>query len=130
MTEDLRDVLEVLRFELNHLEQGGFNWDRAMLGKESPFKGTFACANFGDALQAHACHECLLYQFVPDDKKNEEFPCHYIQLNDSGETVAQLIEKKDPARLVKALERWLRETIERLETTLVRGARSSEPDIL
>jgi hypothetical protein len=61
---------------------------------------------------------------VPDDKKNEEFPCHYIHLNDSGETVAELIEKKDPARLVKALESWLRETIERLETTLDRGVQT------
>jgi hypothetical protein len=122
MKQDLRDILQVLRFELNYLEQGGFDRDRALLGTESPFQGTFACINFGDPLRTHACRECLLYQFVPDERKTEEFPCHYIRLSDSGETVAQLIEKNDPRRLVEALEHWLRATIARLEATLERGA--------
>lgn len=118
MTKNLRDVLQVLRFELNHLEQGGYNRDCTLLGTGSPFKGTFACINFGDSLQAHACHECPLYQFVPEDKKSEELPCHHIHLNETGETVAQLLEKKDPDRMVELLEHWLRDTIVRLETTL------------
>jgi hypothetical protein len=117
MTQDLREVLQVLRFELNYLEQGGFDRDRALLGTESPFRGSFACINFDDPLRAHACHECSLHQFVPEDKKTEEFPCHHIRLSDSGETIAELIEKNDPRRLVIALESWLRDTITRLETT-------------
>ena len=54
MSHDVRDVLQVLRFELNYLEQGGFQRDRALLGSESPFQGTFACLNYGDPLGAHA----------------------------------------------------------------------------
>jgi hypothetical protein len=117
MPQDLREVLQILRYELNYLEQGGFDRDRALLGTESPFLGTFACINFGDPLRAHACRECLLHQFVPEDKQTEEFPCHHIRLSASGETVAELIEKKDPRRLVIALEHWLRNTIARLEAT-------------
>jgi hypothetical protein len=124
MKQDLRDILQVLRFELNYLEQGGFDRDRALLGTESPFQGTFACINFGDPLRAHACRECMLFQFVPDDKKTEEFPCHHIRLDDSGETVEQLIAKNDPRRMVEALEHWLRATITRLEATLERGAQA------
>jgi hypothetical protein len=115
MSQDLREVLQTLRYELNYLEQGGFDRDRALLGTESPFLGTFACINFGDPLRAHACRECLLHQFVPEDKQTEEFPCHYIRLDDSGETIAELIEKNDPRRLVIALEQWLRTMIARLE---------------
>jgi hypothetical protein len=121
MTQDLRETLQVLRFELNYIEQGGFNRDRALLGTESPFKGTFACINFGDPLQAHACRECTLYPFVPENKRNEEFPCHHIRLNDSGETIAHLIEGNNPDRMANVLEQWLRATIAKLEATLGRG---------
>jgi len=85
MSQDLREVLQLLRYELNYLEQGGYERDRA-LGTESPFLGTFACINFGDPLRSHACRECPLHQFVPEDKQTEEFPCHYIRLTASGET--------------------------------------------
>jgi hypothetical protein len=103
MSHDRREVLQMLRFELNYLEQGGYDRDRALLGTDSPFQGTFACINFGDPLRRHACHECLLHKFVPEDKHTEEFPCHYIPLSASGETVAELIEKKDLRRMVVAL---------------------------
>jgi hypothetical protein len=118
MPQDPRELLQLLRFELNYLEQGGFDRDRALLGTQSPFLGTFACINFGDPLQAHACRECLLHQFVPENKQTEEFPCHYNRLTASGETIAELIENNDPRRLEIALTNWLRTTIARLEATL------------
>jgi hypothetical protein len=122
MAQNLRDTLQLLRFELSYLEQGGYDRDRALLGTKSPFRGTFACLNFGDPVQSHACRECLLFQFVPDGKKNEDFPCHHIPLSEAGETVAQLLAKNDPNGMVKALEYWLRVTIAKLEATLQRSA--------
>lgn len=118
---DVREVLQLLRFELNYLEQGGFERDKALLGTNSPFLGTFACINYGDPLRRHACRECGLMQFVPEDKLNEEFPCHFIPLNASGETIASLIQKNDQRRLVITLQHWLRSTIARLEAKLARG---------
>jgi hypothetical protein len=118
MSQQLSDVLQMLRYELNYLEQGGFDRDRATFGTESPFLGTFACINYGDPLRAHACRECLLHQFVPEDKQTEELPCHYILLSASGETIAELIKQKDPNRMVFALKQWLRTTIANLEATL------------
>jgi hypothetical protein len=120
-SQDLREVLQLLRFELNYLEQGGFERDKALLGTDSPFLGTFACINYGDPLRRHACRECGLMQFVPEDKLTEEFPCHFIPLNASGETIHSLIEKNDQRRMVITLEHWLRGTIARLEATLARG---------
>ena len=115
MTQDPREVLQILRYELNYLEQGGFDRSREMLGPESPFQGSYACINFNDPLQAHACRECRLFQFVPDSKKTEELPCHHILLGDSGETIDRLIEKNDPGHLKMVLEQWLRTTIATLE---------------
>jgi hypothetical protein len=115
MPQDVREVLQILRYELNYLEQGGFERDSALLGIQSPFLGTFACINFGDPLRSHACRNCLLHQFVPADKMTEEFPCHHIRLNDAGETVADLLKKNDPQGMIKALEQWLRSTISALE---------------
>jgi hypothetical protein len=121
MAQDLRDTLQLLRFELSYLEQGGYNRDRAVSGTKSPFRSAFACLNFGDPIQSHACRECLLFQFVPEDKKNEDFPCHHILLSESGETVAQLLARNDPDGMAKALEYWLRVTIAKLEATLQRS---------
>jgi hypothetical protein len=117
MSQDLSELLHILRFELNYLEQGGYERERALLGTDSPFLGSVACINYGDQLRAHACRECLLHQFVPDEKQNEDFPCHHIQLNASGETVASLIAKDEPKRMTATLEGWLRATIARLEAT-------------
>ncbi len=115
MSQDVRDVLQVLRFELNYLEQGGFQRDRALLGAESPFQGTFACLNYGDPLSPHACHECVLHQFVPVPERAQDVPCHYIPLNSAGETVAGLIAHNEPERLTTELRHWLRQTIATLE---------------
>jgi len=115
MAQDSRDLLQILRFELNYLEQGGFDRDRAILGDDSPFRGTFACINFGDPLGSHTCRECLLCRFVPEDKLTADVPCHYIKLSESGETIAELLEKNDPKQMVATLEHWLRITIARLE---------------
>jgi hypothetical protein len=118
MSQDLREVLDILCFELNYLEQGGFDRDRTELGEKSPFLGTIACVNFGDPLRAHACRECLLYQFVPEDKHGEEFPCHHIRLNASGDTIAGFMARNEPGGMVIALEDWLRHTIAQLKATV------------
>lgn len=116
MAQDLSEVLQILRFELNYLQQGGFNRDRCLLGTESPFLGTIACINFGDPLRTHTCRECLLHQFVPTEKQTEELPCHFIPLNSSGDTVAGLLEQNEPVQMVATLEQWLRTTIADLES--------------
>jgi hypothetical protein len=118
MHQDLHETLQILRYELNYLEQGGFERDRALLGTESPFLGSFTCVNFRDPLQTHTCRECLLHSFVPADKQNEEVPCHHIPLGDKGETMGELIAHHDRGRLVTTLEQWLRATIGRLEAQL------------
>jgi hypothetical protein len=120
MSDDKRDVLEVLKFELSFLEQGGYG--RSV---RTPWKGPSAlqdspsCLNFNDPARPHPCSECLLTDFVPGDALEESIPCHFIPLNDMGETVDSLERHSDQPELEEALENWLRSTIACLENERV-----------
>lgn len=112
MSEDVRDVLEVLRYQLNFLEQGGLE----TLGPgASPLLDTTTCLNFGLPLRSHACHECLLYDFVPQAARLNDIPCHSIPVNAQGETIAALMRLGDPRRLRDELSNWIRIKIRELE---------------
>lgn len=114
MSEDRRDVVEVLRYELNFLEQGGYS-KNVRQGSISPFRDSLSCLNFGDPLRAHACRECCLYDFVPKDSRTEDIPCHFIPLDAAGTTIAALRRKASTQELESALKTWLRSAIAKLE---------------
>jgi hypothetical protein len=61
-----------------------------------------------------SCEGCLLLDFVPDEQKSQEVPCHLIPLNEAGETVASLELAGDQERLEEAVKDWLKATIKRL----------------
>ena len=114
MSEDKRDVLEVLRYELNFIEQGGYgNWYSTPWGPASIFQDSLTCPNHGDPTRPHACHECLLYDFVPEQFRTEDVPCHHIPLTPEGETIQYLVrcetqdvmEEKVKAGLVRLIKR-------------------------
>ena len=71
MSEDRRDLLQLLRYELNFLEQGGYGRNPRQ-GGISPFQDTLSCLNFGDPVRSHTCHECCLYDNVTERKKTKE----------------------------------------------------------
>ncbi len=109
-----REIIEILRYELNFLEQGGYEHKATGEGLPSPFRTGYSCINFGDPLRRHACHECTLWQFVPEKARTDDVPCHGIEL-EVGVTIGELLRGNDRQRLIKLLEHWLRETIARLE---------------
>ncbi len=111
---DTHEIIEILRYELNFLEQGGYDHKASGEGLPSPFRTGYSCINFGDPLRRHACHECTLWQFVPEKARTDDVPCHGIEL-EPGVTIGSLLRANDRARLVPLLERWLRDTIARLE---------------
>jgi hypothetical protein len=114
MAVDNHEIIETLRYELNYLEQGGYDHKVTGEGLPSPFRTGFSCLNFGDPLRRHACHECTLYQFVPEKARTEDVPCHGIEL-EPGVSIGRLLASGDRKQLVDLLERWLREMIARLE---------------
>jgi len=116
MSNDKRDILEVLKFELNFLEQGGYGrsvrtpWKPTSIFLDSP-----CCINFNDPGRPHPCNECALTDFVPLKRQDEDIPCHHIPLNSQGETVYTMERQRDRIDLEDALRNWLRSTIERIE---------------
>lgn len=114
MSDDHRDVLEILRYELNFLEQGGYEQNERQGRLASPFRDTLMCLNFDDPLRAHACRECFLYDFVPEEARTENVPCHFIPLDPAGHRLIDFLKAGDSKELERALKIWLRRTIEEL----------------
>jgi hypothetical protein len=116
MSDDKRDVLEVLKFELAFLEQGGYGRSvRTPWKATSAFQDSPSCLNFNDPERPHACNECLLTDFVPREAREEGIPCHFIPLNQHGETVDSMERHAHQLEMEEALKNWLRSTIARLE---------------
>lgn len=116
MSDDKRDVLEVLKFELQFLEQGGYGrsvrtpWKATSMFQDSP-----SCINFNDSGRPHPCSECLLTDFVPSEAREESIPCHFIPLNQHGETIDSMERHAHQLEMEEALKNWLRITIAGIE---------------
>jgi len=117
MAKDERDILELLKSELDFIEKGGYGRSvRTPWQATSPFRDSLTCVNYALPEKAHPCSECHLIDFVPADKRNEELPCHAIPLNAAGETVESLEFQNNQARLEETLKEWMRAKIKELET--------------
>ena len=117
MSEDKRDILEVLKFELQFLEQGGYGRSvRTPWKPTSTFQDSLSCLNFNDPERPHPCTECFLSDMVPDQLKQEEVPCHHIALNPEGETVHTMERQRNQLEMEETLKSWLRKEIQRIET--------------
>jgi hypothetical protein len=113
---DERDVLEVLKFELNFLEQGGYG--RSVHTPQKPtsiFQDSITCLNFGEPQRVHPCSECMLIEFVPESHRNDQVPCHHIPLSPAGETVATLDARDKQLQVEERMINWLRAVIARME---------------
>lgn len=116
MSTDDRDILEVLQAELDFIEKGGYGRSpRTPQKAKSPFQDSLTCINYTYPEKVHPCSECHLIDFVPNDRRSEEIPCHFIPLNESGETLAQLDAEDDQRKLEEALKAWLRAKIKEIE---------------
>jgi hypothetical protein len=126
MPRDKRDLLEVLKFELEFLEQGGYGrlpreaWRPRFVFEDSP-----TCMNF-NSKDRELCSECLLMQFVPEDARKEQTPCIHIPLSISGETLESLYRTGTQQEIEEALGAWLRTTIHRLEVEQAKQAAPAE----
>jgi hypothetical protein len=126
MSSDKRDILEVLKFELNFLEQGGYGRSvRTPWKPTSIFQDSLSCINFNDPSRPHPCDECLLSDFVPGSCQDENVPCHHIPLNEVGETVDSMERQYTQAEVEEAVKNWLTDIIQRLEADRARKPQPS-----
>ena len=116
MAQDDRDILDILKFELSFLEDGGYGrsphapWRAPAIFEDSPI-----CPNFCDPARPHPCENCLLEQFVPDGQRKESIPCRFIPLTEDGATVEDLYRTGSQVEMEEALAKWLRSQIARIE---------------
>ena len=117
MTKDERDVLQLLKDELDFIEKGGYGRSvRTPWMPKSIFQDSLSCINYGYPYRAHSCSECHFLDFVADEFRGAEVPCHYISLNDAGETIEDLESRNNQPKLEADVKKWLRSKIGELET--------------
>src|SRR5262249_38098758 len=114
MTKDDRDILEMLKAELDFVEKGGYG--RSV---RTPWKPT---VSFQDSLSSMEFpphrHDagCALMGFVPPEQRGACIACHHIPLNSAGDTAATLDARGDQQALEEALKAWLKSTIAQIES--------------
>ena len=116
MPTDKRDVLEVLKSELNFVEKGGYGssprdpWRPQLVFEDSP-----TCLNYDGKEKPAPCEECLLFQFVPKERRAEMSPCRHIPLTPGGLTITDLYRWGSQPEIEAALVGWLRLKIREME---------------
>ena len=114
--KDDRDILELLKEELAFVEQGGYGRSvRTPWLPKSAFQDSLICINFADPNHTHPCSECHLMDFVDGEHRSEQVPCHFIPLNEAGETIEDLEAQDNQAKLETTLKQWMRTKIKALE---------------
>jgi hypothetical protein len=113
---DAKRLMELLKAELDFLEQGGYRgsprnpWRPNFVFEDSP-----TCVNFQNQSRPRPCTECALLAFVPKNHKQTKYPCRHIPLTTLGETVSSFYEYGTQDELEAALANWLRQNIQGLE---------------
>ncbi len=114
--KDERKLLDVLKAELAFLEGGGYSnrprfpWRPNFVFEDSP-----TCLKFGAKEAPPPCSDCLLMQFVPEERKKLAYPCRQIPLTPAGESVSHFYECGTEEELEKALKEWLQRKVAQLE---------------
>src|SRR5262249_41548980 len=116
MTTDDRDILELLKDELDFIEKGGYGRSvRTPWQEKSTFQDSLSCINYGYPYRAHPCNECHLIDFVSPENRTQPVPCHFIPLNNDGDTIQELEQEDNQAKLESEVTDWLRARIKEIE---------------
>lgn len=117
MAKDDRDLLELLKAELDFIEQGGYGRSvRTPWLPKSIFQDSLTCLNYGYPYRAHPCSECHLIDFVAPEHRTEMVPCHFIPLDEAGDTIEDLDSEENQNKTERLVKEWVRQRIQELET--------------
>jgi hypothetical protein len=123
MSRDDRDILDVLKTELDFIEKGGYGRSvRTPWKPTSLFEDSLSCPNFADPAHPVPCNVCLLLNLVPQGSRAGQTPCHHVVLNEKGETLEEIERRGDQPEIEEAVKNWLRSTIERIEQERTRSS--------
>ncbi len=130
MQKDERDLLEVLKFELQFLEDGGYGRStRTPWRPQYIFEDSLACMNYDSKENPGPCSDCVLMQLVPPEHRSAKIPCRHIPFNTSGENLESLYRYGNQQETEETVGTWLRASIQRLEEerAAARQAHSKQP---
>ena len=117
MANDDRDLLTVLKVELQFLEDGGYrHCPNAPWRPQFIFEDSSTCINHERRDHLSPCRECILMHFVPADCRDETIPCRHIPLNDAGYTLDTYYRLGTFEEAEAVVRTWLRKKIHELET--------------
>jgi len=116
MEKDERDLLDVLKFELEFLEKGGYGASpRQPRRFQYIFEDSPACMNYDSKENPGPCSDCVLMQLAPPEFRDSRIPCRHIPLNAEGETLDALYRYADQYEIEEKFRTWLRTTIAKIE---------------
>ena len=128
--KDDRDILELLRDELDFIEKGGYARPlRTPWQPKSAFQDSLTCINYGYPYRAHPCNECHLIDFANDELRSEQVPCHFIPLNEAGETIEDLEAQDNQPKLERTLKEWMRAKIKEIEEGRANSGTAKDVDV-
>lgn len=111
------ELIEKLKLELEVLEKGGYAPSvREPHQTQRVFRDSVSCPNLGTEVKVDPCSSCYLIAFVPQEHRDKADACHYIPLNDRGDTTISLLQKGGEEAMYTTLHAWLEKTIAQLET--------------
>jgi len=115
MQKDERDLLDVLKFELDFVEKGGYNPSpREPRKMNFIFEDSPTCMNYDSKDTPGPCNECVLMGLVPPDQRNQTIPCRHIPLDAAGQTLDSLYRQAESREIGQIYEKWLRDTVAKL----------------
>jgi hypothetical protein len=113
---------------LDFIEKGGYGRSvRTPWHEKSAFQDSLTCINYGYPYRAHPCNECHLLDFVSPEHHSESIPCHFIPLNEAGETIDTLETEDNEAKLERKIRDWLQAKIREIEEERERQALAGCP---
>ena len=116
MVKDERNLLAILRAELEFVQKGGYRYTaRSPWRPQFIFQDSPTCLNFDGTQPSRPCSECVLLQLVPPGQRNGKIPCRHIPLNARGETIDSLYRTGTQEELETALTKWLKSMIQKIE---------------
>jgi len=119
MAANLKEIIDQLKLQRDIVKDGGYGRSvRTPWKEERIFRDSITCLNVGEQVKKHACNECLLWEWVPEEHKDEDIPCHFIPLTAEGQNIAELEESGNREGAEQALAEWLDSTILQLEQRL------------
>ncbi|HTS70308.1 MAG TPA: hypothetical protein VMO17_15110 [Terriglobia bacterium] len=121
---DIKEIIEQLKLQRNILKGGGYGRSvRTPWKSMELFRDSLTCLNFDEVVKKHPCSECLLWDYVPEEHRDDDIPCHSIPLNQHGDSITTLEDAAERDRAEQVLMDWLDTTIADLEKKLAEQQR-------